>query len=87
MPSVFQVSYQVCRRADANIAGPRDEYRRPLDEALVVAEGSQQLAGVIGANVELEPGEIVEILQYRQLARGIHDVFVAASSKPLGPKK
>jgi hypothetical protein len=79
MLGVFQTSYQVCRRAPANVAGPRDEYRRPLEEALVVAADSRQLVAVITANVKLESGEEVEILQYRQIGRGIQDVFVAAN--------
>jgi hypothetical protein len=76
--AVFQTSFQVCRRAAANVAGPRDQYRLPAREAVAVAADPRQLAAVIGANVELERGEEVEILQWRQLGRGIRDVFVAA---------
>jgi hypothetical protein len=83
MVSVFQASYQVCRRAPADVAGPRDIYRSPLEEALVVAADSRQIGAVIAANIELKQGEEVEIIQFRQLGRGIHDVFVAANSKPL----
>jgi hypothetical protein len=77
---VFQASYQVCRRAPANVAGPRDEYRRDAEEALVVAADPRQLAPVIGANVNLQPGEVIEVIQWRQLGRGI-DLFVAETSK------
>jgi len=78
MPSVYAGSYQVCRRAPANVAGPRDQYRLPEKEAVVVAADPRPLATVIGANVGLEHGEEIEVLQWRQLGRGIRDVFVAA---------
>jgi len=75
MLKVFSVSWQVCKRAPANLAGPRDEYRRPVEEALVVAGDPRDLPSVIGANVELKPGEEIEVVQHRQLGRGM-DVFV-----------
>jgi hypothetical protein len=80
MLAVFQISYQVCRRATADVAGSRDEYRLPWQEALVVAADPRQIATVISANVELKPGEEIEVLQWRQLGRG-HAVFMAETSK------
>jgi hypothetical protein len=71
MIKVFSVSWQVCKRAPANAAGPRDEYRRPVEEALIVATDPRDFGSVIGAHVGLKPGEDIEIVQHRQLGRGM----------------
>ena len=78
MLAVFKAAYQICKPAPSNIAGPAFEYRRDAEEALVLTEDPQQLAAVIGANVKLKPGEEIEVVQWRQLGRGISDVFVAS---------
>lgn len=69
MSGVHLVTFQICRAAEEG-AGLAWKYRKPEQTVLVVANKPEEVAQVIAGNVTLEPGEIVEVTQQRQLEPG-----------------
>ena len=66
---VFLATFQVCMPAE-DVAGPAFEYRKPEQTVLVVARKPQEIGRVVAKNLDLTPGEVVEVTQQRQIEPG-----------------
>lgn len=69
MAGVFLTTFQVCMRSEDG-AGPAYKYRRPEQTVVVVARKPEEIGQVIAENLELVPGEFIDVTQQRQLEAG-----------------
>lgn len=69
MAKIFLAQFQI-RQPAAIAPGPRDRYRKSVEEVVVIASAVDEIASVIAANVKLAPGEEVEVVQRRELHPG-----------------
>ena len=65
--AVFLATYQLCAHADPGAAGPAFKYRKPEQTVVAIARSAQEIAQVIAENLDLVPGEFVDVVQQRQL--------------------
>lgn len=82
MPNIIaDVSYQIHLPTSAGIGTPdlpgdADIYRKPVQEAIVVYDGTDAgLSTVITNNVTLATGEVFDILQVTQVPLGDKPIF------------
>lgn len=65
--AVFLATFQICAHAEPGTAGPAFKYRKPEQTVIAIARSAQEIAQVIAENLDLVPGEFVEVTQQRQL--------------------
>jgi len=71
---VFDVTYQIALRAGA-VKGPRDSYRKPIQQAAVAAATANGVGAVLGANLALAGAEIIEIVDVHEHAVGGQGIY------------
>jgi hypothetical protein len=69
MTGVFLTTFQICMPSEDG-AGNVWKYRRPGRVVVVVADKPEELAKIIAQNIDLQPGELVEVTQHRQFETG-----------------
>lgn len=79
MPNLYQVTYQV-RQPNLNVnisGGDPDNYRRDPQEAILIAAAGDgpTLQTVLGSNVPLQSGEVIDILSSEQIVYGDKPIF------------
>lgn len=79
MARLFKVTYQV-RQPNTNVnisGGDPDNYRRDPQEAILIANAGDgpTLQAVLGSNVTLASGEVIDILQITEDVLGDKPIF------------
>lgn len=71
----FNVTFQVALRAGASVRGPKDSYRKPVQQAAVAAATAAGVPAVLSSNLSIVGSELIEIIDIHEEPLGGQGIY------------
>lgn len=71
----FNVTFQVALRVGGSVKGPRDSYRKPVQQAAVAAANAAGVPAVLTSNLTLVGSEVIDIIDIHEEPLGGQGIY------------